>query len=139
VSSLTAFDGMGETWNFKQGRDVQLRVEYEAFEEVPSLGVHLALTSLQSGEVVTTVKNPVSTSPVRKGSTGVIEICFPKVPLRPGDYALTLTLGDAECEKRYDYLDHHQNLPWLSISSEEKDLLQSAGYFSIPALITAST
>ncbi|MBY0370425.1 ABC transporter ATP-binding protein [bacterium] len=139
VSSLTALDGMGETWNFKQGRDVQLRVEYEAFEDVPSLGVYLALTSLQSGEVVTTVKNPVNTNPVRKGTTGLIEICFPKVPLRSGDYALTLSLGDADCEKKYDHLDHHQNLPWLSISSEEKDLAQMAGYFSIPSQITAST
>lgn len=138
VSSLTALDGMGETWNFKQGRDVQLRVEYEAFEDVPNLGVYIALTSLQSGEIVTTVKNPVTQNPVAKGQQGVIEITFPKVPLRSGDYALTLSLGDAACEKRYDYLDHHQNLPWLSISSEEKDLLQMGGYFSIPAVVSAS-
>ncbi len=134
VSTITSRDNSGvETWNYKQGQDARLRIDYEAFEGVPSLGVYLALTSLQSGEVVTSVKKAVSLSPLQKGDRGTIEIQFPKIPLRPGEYSLTLCLGDASVERKYDYCDANQNLPWLCITSDEKDLMQTGGYFSIPA------
>lgn len=138
VSSLQAGTSQGsENWTFHQGQDVKLWLNYEAFESVPSLGIYLALTSLTSGEVVTTIKRPITARPVAAGTSGRIEITFPNIPLRAGDYSLTIALGDEAGEKRYDYLDHHQSLPWLSIRSDEKDLLQMGGYFCIPAEVSA--
>lgn len=134
VAAIQAGDGNGtENWTFKQGQDVRLCLDYEAFESVPSLGVYVALTSLQSGEVVTTIKKPVTSRPLAQGTKGRLEITFPKIPLRAGEYSLTLALGDDAGEKRFDYLDHYHNLPWLCIRSDEKDLLQMGGYFCIPA------
>jgi lipopolysaccharide transport system ATP-binding protein len=132
VKSLTAQDVAGnETWNFKQGQDVRLRMDYEAYESVPSLGTYIVLTSLQSGEVVTTIRETVTHDAVARGTKGTIEVQIPKIPLRPGEYSLTIALGDALCEKRFDHLDAHQNIPWISITSDEKDPLQIPGYFSM--------
>jgi lipopolysaccharide transport system ATP-binding protein len=134
VSAITCRDASGaEAWNFKPGQDVRLRLDYEAYEGVPSLGVYLVLTSLQSGEQVTSVKRPVTTAPLQLGDKGTIEIQLPKIPLRPGEYSLTIWLGDATFERRFDCVDANQNLPWLCITSDEKDLMTTGGYFSIPA------
>ncbi len=140
VSAITARDAAdNETWSFKQGQDVHLRIEYESFETVPNLGIYLGVNSLQSGEVVTTVKHVVTEKTLTKGARGAINISFPNLPLRPGEYALTLGLTDSDYGKRYDFLDHHQNLPWLCISSDDKDFLQLGGYVSIPSQIAAET
>ncbi len=137
VTSLTARDEAGaETWNFKQGQDVRIRLQYETFESVPSLGVFMILTSLQSGEVVTSVKSGLRNQALSIGDTGSVELTLPQVPLRAGEYALTIGLGDESGERRYDFLDNHQNLPWLCITSDDKELTQMGGYFSIPALFS---
>src|SRR5690606_37504120 len=120
-------------WSFKPGQDVKLRLEYEVFEAVKSLGLHITFTSLQSGEVVTTYTAAVTNSPVQKGETGSIDLAFPKIPLRAGEYAFTIALGDAQMDRKFDYLDAHQNLPWLGISSDEDQKARAEGYFSIPA------
>ncbi len=134
VSTLTCLDSSGkEKWSFKQGQDVKLRLEYEVFEAVKSLGLHIVFTSLQSGEVVTTYTAAVTNSPLQKGETGSIDLVFPKIPLRAGEYAFTLALGDAQMDRKFDYLDAHQNLPWLGISSDEDQKARAEGYFSIPA------
>lgn len=139
VSLLTAHDEWGtETWSFKQGKDVRIRMEYEAFESVPNLGILLALTSLQSGEVVTSIKQCVTDAPIAKGTRGGIEILLPKIPLRAGEYSFTLSLGDAELDKKYDHLDQNQSLPWLSISTDDRDATRLGGYFCIPAEVTAT-
>lgn len=138
ITSLTAVDRLDSpTWNFKQGQDVRLRVHYEAYESAPSLGVYIELTSLHSGEVVTTIQRPVQEEAVAAGSKGTLEIHLPSIPLRAGDYSLTLALSDVSGERRFDYLDDRNNLPWLSISSEAQSPGLMGGYFSMPAHVEA--
>jgi lipopolysaccharide transport system ATP-binding protein len=134
VTNLEAGNKLSEgNWVFTQGQDAKISIDYEVREAIPNLGVYVALTSLQSGEIVTTLKKPVVLHPLKAGENGRMEIVFPAIPLRSGEYSLTVVLGDETGEKRFDYLDHRHNLPWLCIRSDEKDLLQLAGYFSIAA------
>jgi lipopolysaccharide transport system ATP-binding protein len=139
VTGVTARSQNGSiAWSYAQGEDIRLQVEFEVFEPVTSLGVFLAFQSLASGETVTSVRKTVSEKELKAGTRGTIELSFPQFPLRAGDYAFTLALGDGPMEKRYDYLDHNHSLPWLNITSSERDNWNAAGYFSIAADVASS-
>ena len=58
--------------------------------------------------------------------------------IRPGNFALYIAMGNANCEKFYDVIDENVNLPLLCISSEETDPHRTVGYFSMTSRIEVS-
>lgn len=132
--SARGLDGR-ETWSFQAGQTVKLVMDWEAFQPVQSLATYVVMTSMVTGEIITSSRKTLSEHPVPQGAGSKIEITFPDIPLMPGEYGLTLCLGDKNFDRRYDYMDYSNSIPWLSISSEKHDLLELGGYFSIPTQI----
>ena len=136
-TGFRALDSKGEIrWEFEAGEDITLELDYEAFKSVESLGLYILLNSAVSGEAVTTIKEVTHESPISAGQTGTIQVALPGNPLRPGDYTFYIAAGDRHVEKLFDIIDEHLNLPWLTITSEERDIGTVKGYFSIPAKIS---
>jgi lipopolysaccharide transport system ATP-binding protein len=134
ISSVTATGSNTlAQWTFKQGEDFRLRVDFDVVENIASLGIYLGIHSLLSGECVTSVKKSISKTGLIAGERGTIDLLIPEIPLRSGDYYLTIALGDSLLEKRYDFLDRSDSLPWVTITSDDRDLHHAPGYFSIPA------
>jgi lipopolysaccharide transport system ATP-binding protein len=126
-----AEDG-SETWDFRMGSTIRLRLCYQVFDEIPSLGVYLMIKSTLSGEPLTTVKEVVSSTRLEAGHSSVVTLEIPDNYIRPGEYALYICLGDEKCEKFFDVIDENVDLPWVRIFSDEKDVHRTTGYFSIP-------
>jgi hypothetical protein len=120
-----------EIWSFRSGETIRLQLEFEVFKTVPNLGIYLSFTSSLSYELVTSMTRVISESSVREGEKRKVTIEFPQIPLRTGDYFLTLVLGNHDCTKHYDYIDHQHHLPTLSISPSESSHIMSEGYFDI--------
>lgn len=136
IKSISArgLDGR-ETWAFHTGQTVRLVMDWKALQTVPSLAVYVTLTSMVTGEVLTSSRQVLSKAEVQEHSSSKIEVTFPEIPLLPGEYGLTVCLGDEAFDRRYDYLDYSNSIPWLSIHSEKRDNLELGGYFSIPTKI----
>jgi lipopolysaccharide transport system ATP-binding protein len=134
--SCQGLDGR-ETWSFQQGQTVRLVLDWQAHQAVPSLATYVVLTSMVSGEVITSQKQILSVGNVPSGTRSKIEITFPEIPLMAGEYGITVCLGDKTFDRRYDYLDYSQSIPWLSIRAEGREQLELGGYFSIPVKIAS--
>jgi lipopolysaccharide transport system ATP-binding protein len=137
VKVTTRSEEGAETWDHRMGSTIRLDLAYEVFEDVPSLGIYLAIKSGLSNEILTTFKDVVSAQPLRAGHSSVVTIEIPSNCLRPGDYPLYICLGDKKCEKFYDVVDENVALPELHIFSDEKDVHRRVGYFSIAAQLAA--
>ena len=118
--------------NFRPGETVRLQLSVKAYADVPSLGFYASLGSGTTNEVVTSIKDALTSTEIKAGSEFVFEIALPDVHLRPGDYRWYLCLGDKSCTKFYDVIDDNVSLPYLSVVSDEKDIHKLAGYFSMP-------
>jgi hypothetical protein len=80
---------------------------------------------------VTSLKEIVRDRPLKPGDAGEIRIEIPKLPFRPGEFALTLGLGSNNFSVFEDILDANVNLPHLVIESTDDDLFGRGGVFSI--------
>jgi lipopolysaccharide transport system ATP-binding protein len=127
-----AEDG-SETWDFRMGSTIRLRLSYQVFDAVPNLGLYLAIKSTLTGEVLTSFKDVVSATPLGPGRSATIIVEIPHNYIRPGEYSLYICLGNAKCEKFFDVIDENIDLPWMRILSDDKDVHRTIGYFSIPA------
>ncbi|HMH42307.1 MAG TPA: polysaccharide ABC transporter ATP-binding protein [Pyrinomonadaceae bacterium] len=126
-----AEDG-SETWDFKMGSTIRLRLGYQVFGEAPSLGIYLALRSTLTNEVITSFKEVASEGPLHPGDSSILTIEIPDSYIRPGEYSLYICLGNRNCEKFFDVIDENVDLPWIRIYSDEKDPHRLQGYFTVP-------
>ena len=139
IIEFSAHDVSGnETWNFDTGETIRFHLTYQAFQDVPNLGLYLELTSCLTREAVTSIKDVVTLEKVCAGDVTSIVVEIPKANIRPGNFALYIAMGNANCEKFYDVIDENVNLPLLCISSEETDPHRTVGYFSMTSRIEAS-
>jgi lipopolysaccharide transport system ATP-binding protein len=136
IAGLTE-DG-NETWDFRMGSTIRLRLGYQVFGDVPNLGFYLAIRSTLNNEVLTSIKEVVSRTPLQAGQTSVLTVEIPNNYIRPGEYSLYVCLGDQNCEKFFDVIDENVDLPWMRIFSDEKDIHRTIGYFSVPARLSVS-
>jgi lipopolysaccharide transport system ATP-binding protein len=139
-TSVSAHDVSGNAkWIFEPGDTIILKLRYEAFEAAPSLGLYFALRSTTTGETITSVKEPLSLTPLQVGPQPLAIVEFPNCPLRPGQYALYVCLGNQDCSKMYDVVDDNVGLPQLVIRSSEMDGHRTVGYFSLTARISTDS
>ena len=137
TSVMAVDDREVERWEWAPGDTLRLRIAYEVFEDVPSLGLYVALRSNITNDVVTSVKHVLSVRPLRQGETHAAILEFPTITLRPGEYAPYVCLGDETCARFFDVVDENINLPWIQVLSDERDPHRTAGYFSIASRLTS--
>jgi hypothetical protein len=91
IKSISARGSDGrKTWAFHTGQTVRLiNGLWKALQTVPSLAVYVTLTSMVTGEVLTSSRQVLlSNSEVQQSNSSRIEVTFPEIPLMPGEYGL---------------------------------------------------
>jgi len=136
-TQVTAQDALGQpTWDFRSGDSIRFALTFEAHEDVRNLGIYVSISSLRSKEIITTISEPLTDSPVQAGETHSCIVELPHNTLRPGDYSLYFLLGSANLQTEYDVVDENINIPILSVTSEETDPYKTRGYCSMATDIT---
>ena len=129
MSAPNAKDRQG--WSFFSGEAMELKVAYGIDKPVKSLALFVSFTAATTGEVVTNIRHAVRTDDIAVGERGEIVLLVPKLPLRPGDYALTIALADKEFSIFEDVVDANVSLPHLTVESAENEPMTSDGWFAI--------
>src|SRR2546430_8231464 len=106
-------DDGGETWDFKMGSTIRLRLGYQVFSEAPNLGFYLALRSTLTNEIITSFKEAVSEHPLHPGESSTLTVEIPDSCIRPGENSLYMCLGNRSCERFFDVIDENVDLPWI--------------------------
>jgi lipopolysaccharide transport system ATP-binding protein len=126
-------DNRRERSTFLEGETVRILLSYRAYKAVPNLAMILMIrTAAAKEEWVTTIKTVITEERLSAGDKATLCVTLPTVPLRPGDYAMTIYLGKIGAESRYDAIDDNVSLPHLTITSEDDDVHKMMGCFSIP-------
>lgn len=126
-----------ETWDFEMNTLIRLRLGYEVFNNVPSLGFYIAIRSTLTNELLTSFNQVVFDGPVPANQSLALTVEIASNYLRPGDYSLYICLADKNYEKFFDVIDENVDLPWIRIYSDERDPYKTQGYFTIPARLSA--
>jgi lipopolysaccharide transport system ATP-binding protein len=120
--------------NFMMGSTVRFALSYQVFEQVNDFSVSIALCSGRTGELVTSVKYPISERAMTPGNKNTLIIEFPEINLRPGEYPLYFWLGNRR-NQPFDVVD---NLTAPLIIGTDKDIDElgfnpsgSDGFFNI--------
>jgi lipopolysaccharide transport system ATP-binding protein len=123
------------SWISVSGESFSMKVEYETLSDLHGLGIMVMIKNPLSGEVITTIKEPVhlDSVPARQIKSVVLE--FPKTGLRPGEYAVEVHLGNPAGDRNYDWVGREADLPFLTVTSDEKDPQKRQGYFNLPAFV----
>jgi lipopolysaccharide transport system ATP-binding protein len=121
----------GGTWSFFAGDAMELKIHYEVYEPIESLAVLVVFASAGDGNVVTNIKEVIHPVPMGIGAKGNITISIPRIPFRPGEFALSLGLGNDDFSIFEDILDTNVDIPHITIEADEQDLFLRTGLFSI--------
>jgi lipopolysaccharide transport system ATP-binding protein len=116
-----------DPWTFSSGDSLRIRVEFKTEQRIDSLSCSLAMTDMSSGVLVTSLREQVSDAPIEAGVTG--SFCFEvkRLSLRPGDFAISFALGNADFSIIDDLLDSNVGLPILTMESTEQDMYSRMG------------
>ena len=131
-NDVACFDETGEAnWQIRSGGTLRLRMGIIVTEAVPNLVLVLRFRSAISGEIISTVREVISDTPLVKGDTRVLEFTFPGLALRPGEVSLYLWLGRADDRVAYDVIDENVDLPFLQVFSDESERYSREGLVSL--------
>jgi len=123
-------------WTFSTGDRLQLRINYKTIQKIDSLSCSLTLTDMTSGVIVTNLKESVTNSPLLAGEVGSIYFEIQELTLRPGDFALSFTLGNSDFSIIDDLLDTNVGLPMITIESSEQDIYRRMGLVDMKTILT---
>ena len=107
------------TFHFKTGETVRFQLSTIVNQPVPELLVGVALRSSLSGEILTSVKYPISRDRLAAGVTPVVTIEWPDIPIRPGHYPLYFWLGNSAAQP-FDVVDDLTAPLTVSLSSTDE-------------------
>jgi lipopolysaccharide transport system ATP-binding protein len=125
------------TWKFQQGETVSIRFEYEVFAPVPDLAFLIRLSAAVDQKDITTIRDTLNPGELQVGQRGAFDLTFPKIALRPGEFALYICLGRIDGTVYYDVADGNVDLPLLMITSDETDKYARQGVVSLEHSIRA--
>jgi lipopolysaccharide transport system ATP-binding protein len=132
--SVSGSNGDGEQrWSFKPGETLRLSIGYEVFERIESLGLSLSFSSAGSDDILTNIRQIASRTAIDQGRSGKITLTIPNLPLRPGEFSLSVALGNADFSIVEDLLDTNVGLPHLTIDGS--DGMDQFGVFSLASSI----
>lgn len=122
-------------WTFRSGDSLRIRVKFKTEQRIDSLSCSLALTDMSSGVLVTSLREQVSDASIEAGVTG--SFCFEvmRLSLRPGDFAISFALGNADFSIIDDLLDSNVGLPILTMESIEQDMYSRMGIVDMDTAI----
>jgi lipopolysaccharide transport system ATP-binding protein len=121
----------GNPWTFPDSAQARLEFQYQTFAPVDSLGFILTLLSPTDGQVITSIKEVVSASPLPAGHEGKLSLRIPMRQLRPGEFSLIASLGNHDFSLFQDILDANVGLPHLIVESDEADWHRRSGFVSL--------
>jgi lipopolysaccharide transport system ATP-binding protein len=123
-------------WTFKTDESIRIRVNFKTEKKIDSLSCSLALTDISTGVLVTNLRAQVIESPIEAGITG--SFCFEvkRLTLRPGDFAISFALGNADFSIIDDLLDSNVGLPILTMESDEQDMYSRMGIFDLDTVVS---
>jgi len=99
--SITLFDGAGRTTSLVEpGDPLVVQARYRALQRVESPVFQIAIIDVDTGLVITTATSRGDSGAVI--GEGAVECHFPRLPLRPRQYALRLSITDALQLASYD-------------------------------------
>ena len=124
-----------DPWTFNSGDSLRVRVEVKTYQRIDTLSSSLALTDMSSGVLVTSLREQVSEIPLEAGITG--SFCFEvkRLSLRPGDFAISFAIGNADFSIIDDLLDSNVGLPVLTMESTEQDLYNRMGILDLDTAV----
>ena len=132
-AAVTATDSEGKIgWRVGTGETVTLRFEYEVFEDVPDMVLHVAIRSALESQLVTMIHEKVCDRPLSRGQKGHLELVLPDLPLRPGEFSLSVFLIRGDDRVTYDAIDANVDLPFLTVTSASEDRYQRTGIVTLP-------
>ncbi|HEX5425749.1 MAG TPA: ABC transporter ATP-binding protein [Candidatus Acidoferrales bacterium] len=120
-----------DAWSFLTGEAVELKITYDIVQPVQSLAVLISFVAAGSGDIVTSIRHVARANAADTGESGEMTILIPKLPLRPGEYALTIALADREFGIFEDVVDANVDLPHLVVESAETGLDAGGGWFAM--------
>ena len=120
-----------ENWSFNTGEKLELNFSYEVYDRIESLDLWVQFALAGTDQVVTTVKEAIVNRPLNPGDGGEITVEIPKLPLRAGEFALSLGLGSSQFGIFEDILDANVNLPHIIIEALDDSLFGLNGLVSI--------
>ncbi len=137
-TNVASFDESGRpTWQVRTGGTIKLRFAYEVVETVPSLMFLIQIRSAINGEPLTYIRETISEKAVERGRSGIAELVFPNLPLRPNELSLYVALGRTDAYVFYDIIDDNVDLPFLRVTSDSDDRYERSGIVSIPYRFSA--
>ena len=98
---LHTADG-AQTGLLSSGETLVVRAGYRANQRVPSPVFQIAIVDVDSGLVITTATSKPSDAPDTVDGDGAIECRFDRLPLRPRQYVLRLSVTDRNQLASYD-------------------------------------
>jgi ABC-type polysaccharide/polyol phosphate transport system ATPase subunit len=87
---------------FAPGDTLVVRASYKAERPVERPVFQVAIIDVDTGLVITTATSPAGSSPAVVDGAGAIECRFPRLPLRPRQYVLRLSITDTHQLASYD-------------------------------------
>jgi len=125
------------TWRFQVGQDIKITLDYEVLEPIPDLAFLMQLRSAMDGQLITTIRKIVNTSPMKSGDTGQVALVLPSIPLRPTELSLYACLGRGDDAVYYDVVDANADIPMLIVFSETEDKYERQGVVTLDYSVTA--
>ena len=116
-------------WSLRSGEDLSLHVSYQVHEPIETLGISLLFSSVATGELLVNVRRSVSCAAMMPGQSGRIEIKIPKLPLTPGEFAISAALGSGDFSVVDDLIDSNVHLPHLTVEPSIFDSVPAQGLF----------
>jgi ABC-type polysaccharide/polyol phosphate transport system ATPase subunit len=119
------------------GGTLAVRATYHSERPVERPVFHLAIIDVDSGVVVTTATSDMSEMPGTVAGDGSVECRFAKLPLRPGQYVLRLSIFDSHQLASYDVVTagprfavvgRGQGVDALAVGGDVEDGLVSVPY-----------
>ena len=117
--------------SFMAGEAMEIRIAYEVLQPIESLAALVSISSPGRSDILTNIKPVIRPSPAAPGETGELTILIPRLLLRPGEFAVTLGLGNSDFSVFEDILDANVSMPHITVEANEDDWLQRTGMFSI--------
>ena len=86
----------------RAGDGLTIAAEYRSSEPVERPVFHVAIVDVDTGLVVSTATSKAAALPDRIDGGGLVECRFPRLPLRPRQYVLRLSIADQHDLGSYD-------------------------------------
>jgi ABC-type polysaccharide/polyol phosphate transport system ATPase subunit len=119
------------------GDTLVVRAAYRAEQRIDRPVFEIAIIDVDTGLVVTTAKSTRSDVPSGIAGIGTIECRFPRLPLRPRQYVLRLSIADSHQLASYDVVTagprfavsgHGRGVDGLAATADDDDGLVSIAY-----------